>query len=303
MRVGGPYTVTRGAERRSSRRPSRDVHRVNLGVAQGRRLQLRAIAAIEETVTVTARRRSGVQLRAHRRRDRGRAARSSRAADDLGRLDSFTRLTPQYSGGPFGGAFAGQDNRLNNITVDGSYFNNSFGLGDSPGDRTGVAPISLARHRAGAGEHRALRRAPGQLRRRRRQHRHAQRHQPVQRLRLPPVPQREHGGHRGQRLPSTRGRSTFGNTGVWVSGPIVKNKLFFFGNYEDEALTAARARRSAPTPAERARCGSVTRVLASDLDSLSAFLKSNFHYDTGPLPGLRLRRRRPSAIWSSATTT
>ena len=40
-------------------------------------------------------------------------------------------------------SFAGQDNRLNNITVDGSYFNNSFGLGGAPGDRTGVAPISL----------------------------------------------------------------------------------------------------------------------------------------------------------------
>ena len=32
---------------------------------------------------------------------------------------------------------------MNNITVDGSSFNNSFGLGGQPGDRTGVAPISL----------------------------------------------------------------------------------------------------------------------------------------------------------------
>src|SRR5437016_14375372 len=29
------------------------------------------------------------------------------------------------------------------MTVDGSYFNNSFGLGGEPGDRTNVAPISL----------------------------------------------------------------------------------------------------------------------------------------------------------------
>ena len=40
-------------------------------------------------------------------------------------------------------SFAGQDNRMNNITVDGSYFNNSFGLGGQPGDRTNVAPISM----------------------------------------------------------------------------------------------------------------------------------------------------------------
>jgi hypothetical protein len=49
-------------------------------------------------------------------------------------------MTPQYGGS---GTFAGQDNRMNNITVDGSSFNNSFGLAGQPGDRTGVAPISL----------------------------------------------------------------------------------------------------------------------------------------------------------------
>src|SRR5918996_6185673 len=56
-----------------------------------------------------------------------------------GRINDITRLTPQSSGMTFGG----QDNRLNNITVDGSYFNNSFGLAGTPGERTGVAPISL----------------------------------------------------------------------------------------------------------------------------------------------------------------
>src|SRR5439155_404979 len=60
-----------------------------------------------------------------------------------GRITDITRLTPQYGGS---GTFAGQDNRANNVTVDGSYFNNSFGLGVTTGgigDRTGVAPISL----------------------------------------------------------------------------------------------------------------------------------------------------------------
>ena len=60
-----------------------------------------------------------------------------------GRITDITRLTPQYGGN---GSLAGQDNRANNMTVDGSYFNNSFGLGVTTGgigDRTGVAPISL----------------------------------------------------------------------------------------------------------------------------------------------------------------
>lgn len=51
----------------------------------------------------------------------------------------FTRLTPQANGSSFGG----QDNRLNNITIDGSLLNNSFGLSGEPGGRTGIAPISL----------------------------------------------------------------------------------------------------------------------------------------------------------------
>ena len=56
------------------------------------------------------------------------------------RIEDLTRLTPQFSRNA---SFAGMDNRMNNITVDGSYFNNSFGLAGLPGDRTGVAPISL----------------------------------------------------------------------------------------------------------------------------------------------------------------
>src|SRR5204863_8213497 len=59
------------------------------------------------------------------------------------RVEDLLRLTPQYSPMSFGCSFAGQDNRLNNMTIDGSYFNNSFGLAGQPGDRTGVAPVSL----------------------------------------------------------------------------------------------------------------------------------------------------------------
>ena len=56
-----------------------------------------------------------------------------------GRISDVTRLTP----GRAAENFAGLDNRSNNITVDGSSFNSSFGLAGQPGGRTGVAPISL----------------------------------------------------------------------------------------------------------------------------------------------------------------
>ena len=57
-----------------------------------------------------------------------------------GLISDFTRLTPQTSGA---NSFGGQDNRMNNMTVNGAAFNNSFGLGGQPGERTGVAPISM----------------------------------------------------------------------------------------------------------------------------------------------------------------
>ncbi len=51
----------------------------------------------------------------------------------------FTRLTPQASGG----GFAGADSRFNNLTIDGSIFNNSFGLSSTPAGQTNSTPISL----------------------------------------------------------------------------------------------------------------------------------------------------------------
>lgn len=65
---------------------------------------------------------------------------------------------------------------------------------------------------------------------------------------------------------------------MWAGVPVVKSRLFVFGNFENESdkrpLSTFRANAGGETAA-----GNVTRVLASDLTQLSAFLKSN--YDTG----------------------
>ncbi len=195
MRVGGPYSVTVAYQGNGTAfEPfSQDNVVVNLGVATDLPVTVRSIA-VTETVTVTA---STSEVFSSTRTGAATTVVLEQIANlpnVSNRLENFTRLTPQASGS----SFAGQDNRLNNITVDGSYFNNSFGLGGQP-RRAHRRRADLARgHRADAGQRRALRRAPGQLRRRRREHGHAQRHQPLHRLALPSVPQRGHGRHRGQ---------------------------------------------------------------------------------------------------------
>ena len=44
----------------------------------------------------------------------------------------------------------------------------------------------------------------------------------------------ESGRHRSEGATFNPGTFNFSNTGGWVSGPIIKNKLFFFGNHENE---------------------------------------------------------------------
>ena len=52
----------------------------------------------------------------------------------------FTRLEPSASGGSFGG----RNDQFNNFSLDGSIFNNPFGLDSpTPGGQTGATPISL----------------------------------------------------------------------------------------------------------------------------------------------------------------
>ncbi|MGE3468094.1 MAG: TonB-dependent receptor, partial [Pyrinomonadaceae bacterium] len=75
----------------------------------------------------------------------------------------------------------------------------------------------------------------------------------------------------------------FGDGGgpAFTSG---KDKLFFFFSFEDEKLsqpgTGLTARQANQTPG-----GSISRVLQSDLDTLSSYLATNFGYETGPYQG------------------
>ncbi len=195
-------------------------------------------------------------------------------------ITDFTRLVPQSSGS----SFAGQDNRLNNFTLDGSYFNNSFGLGSQPGGRTGVSPIPID-----AIEQLQVNVAPFDVRQ-----------GGFTGAGVNAVTRSGTNEFSGSLYYTTRnqglvGDSTAGlffNKGVfkftqpggWISGPIIKNKLFFFFDYDTDEQTQPATSFRANTGGQTI-AGNTTRVLASDLDQLSAFLKSKFNYETGPYQG------------------
>jgi hypothetical protein len=279
MRLGGPYSVTvayTGTTGTAFEPQTQEDVTVNLGIATDLIFRVRAIA-VQETVTVSA------TVDPVFSSSRTGAATSVNRVDIAtlptltGRIGDITRLTPQASGS----SFAGQDNRLNNLTVDGSYFNNSFGLGSAPGERTNVAPISLESIEQvqvsvapfdvrqgsfiGAAVNTVTRSGTNQLTA-----------SFYHRLRNEDFVGTE---ARGQAV--NPGTFSFRDTGVWAGGPIIKNRLFVFGNYENEEdkrpLTTFRANNGGEPVG-----GSVTRVLASDLTTLSSFLNQNFQYDPGP---------------------
>lgn len=281
MRVGGPYSVTVAYQGTGNAfEPlSKDDVVVNLGVATDLPLTVRSIA-VTETVTVTA---SASEVFSSTRT----GAATTVALEQIGnlpnlsnRLDNFTRLTPQASGS----TFAGQDNRLNNITVDGSYFNNSFGLGGQPGDRTGVAPISpfaieqiqvnvapfdvRQGNFVGAGVNTVTKSGTNQF--------HGSLYRQFRDESMV--------GDEAKGLSVNAGTFEFANTGGWLGGPVLKNKLFFFGNAEDENLNQPGTTFRANTGGEAA-VGNVTRVLASDLDAISTLLQSRFGYNPGGYQG------------------
>jgi hypothetical protein len=278
MRIGGPYKVT--AALAGFQTNVQESITLTLGVAQDLTFTLKP-AAVEETITVSA--VSDPILSSERTGAGTSVSRETLAALPTvsQRLDSIVRMTPQYGGSM---SFAGQDSRMNNITVDGAYFNNSFGLRNTPGDTSGVAPISLQAieqvqvniapydvrqgNFIGGAVNTVTRSGGNQLR-----------GSVYRQFRDDSMV-----GTKAKGLTVNPGTFQFGNTGVWASGPVVKNRLFFFANFENESFVKPGTTFVANTGGQTAQ-GNVTRVLKSDLDALSAFLKSKFDYDTGPYQG------------------
>lgn len=138
LRVGGPYKVTISYIGYSTVEYT-DVY-LNLGEAFDLKIKLIAESEQLDEIVITG----GVNTTFNNSRT---GAETSVGKRELTKLPSisrsasdFTRLDPSASGGSFGG----RNDQYNNFTLDGSIFNNPFGLdAATPGGQTDSQPISL----------------------------------------------------------------------------------------------------------------------------------------------------------------
>jgi hypothetical protein len=197
-------------------------------------------------------------------------------------INSVVKYNPQGNGTSFGG----QDTRMNNFTIDGSVFNNGFGLGgdSQAGGRTNTTAISLD-----AIEELQVNVAPFDVRQ-----------SGFVGAGVNAVTRSGTNDFRGSAYYNFRNNSSLFNgdeaagapvqigdfdeyvAGARIGGPIIKNKLFFFANAEivrrvEPATTFVAAGSSL--------AGTQTRVLRQDLEELSRFLANNYGYETGPYEG------------------
>ena len=280
LRVGGPYRVTAtsiGYEPRSE-------NDVTLSLGQTSRVDFRLnrAAVTLQGVTVTADKdavlnagRTGASMTVSQLKVAVTPS-IKRSTRDL------TKLDPRSDGNM---SFAGRNWLYNNISVDGSYFNNPYGLDDpAPGGQSNAEPVPYD--------------AVAELQ-----------------VSLAPFDVRE-GGFTGANINTvtksgtnlfrssayTFARNdafqgnevsgskvianpdlTYNQTGVSFSGPIVRDKLFFYLNGEVE-------RTKDPGSDFVASAGGasglgVSRVQASVMDAIRARMIASYGYDPGPYQG------------------
>ena len=194
----------------------------------------------------------------------------SRSAKD------YYRLTPSSDGNSFGG----RNNKFNNFTLDGSIFNNPFGLdAATPGSQTNAQPVSLD-----AIEQVQVNIAPYDVTQ-----------AGFTGAAVNAVTKSGTNDFKGSVFGFYRNQDMTGQkvakedvfkadlsqlqTGFSVGGPIIKDKLFFFANAEIERRSDLGSPYLAARPGLTG--GNVSRVEAADLDLVSQTLKDHFGYETG----------------------
>jgi outer membrane receptor for ferrienterochelin and colicin len=197
-------------------------------------------------------------------------------------INDFTRLSP-LSGGS--NSFAGRDGRYNNINIDGSNFNNNFGLSSKnmPGGdaepvsldaieeiQVNVAPFDVRQANfTGAGINAITKRGTNEFS-------------------ASVYSYYRDQSFNGQKvgsyeLPAATATSTK-IIGARVGGPIIKDKLFFFlnGEYEKSSVPGMEWQASRKGTADSIGAPNVSRTAADSLTKFSNLLQSKYGYATGP---------------------
>ena len=193
-------------------------------------------------------------------------------------ITDVTRLSP-YGGN--GMSFAGSDGRLANFTVDGANFNNNFGLSDNlPG---GGSPISIdaieelqvvispfdvrQTNFIGGGVNAITKSGTNTFKG------SAYVYHRNEFMRGDTVDGEQIGGARD------KDRNT--NFGFTFGGPIVKNKLFFFANFEYATVPSVVNRWHGSVDGKSDADNYISRTTLADLERVSKHVKDKYGYDTG----------------------
>ncbi len=211
----------------------------------------------------------------------------------LGRnLTEATKLTPQAKGF----SFAGIDSRMNNFTIDGSLFNNNFGLQELPGSQTNSTPISLDAIEeinvniapydvrqggfAGAGVNAVTRSGSNTLTG------SAFFNTRTDAFTGDSISYKNSAGQK-KKLGVTKAGFDVKQVGFRLGGPIIKDKLFYFINAEAELRTDP-GNTFTSNDENGTDAANETRVKKSDLDAVTKLLNDKFQYNPGAYDNIEL---------------
>lgn len=190
-------------------------------------------------------------------------------------INDMAKFSP-YSNGM---SFAGGDGRSTNFTVDGSNLNNNFGLGSNlPGGgnpisldaieevQVVIAPFDVRQTNFIGGGINAITKSGTNTFKG-----SAYTYYTNQNLRGNKIGDHDFGDR------AEESNSIYGFT---VGGPIIKNKLFFFGNfeYENSPQQVIRWRASTDGISDQQ---TISRTTVEDLQTVSDYLSSKYGYETG----------------------
>ena len=191
-------------------------------------------------------------------------------------ITEVTRLSPYANGMSFGGS----NGRMSNFTLDGANLNNNFGLSSNlPGGGTPVSvdaidevqvvvsPFDVRQSNFVSGGINAITKSGTNLFK--------------GTAYIYYTNENMHGNRVNEQTLSDPGKDRKTTYGFTLGGPIVKNKLFFFANFEQAIVPTITTRWRGSLDGVADPTQNISRAKLSDLQQVSQFVKQRYGYDTG----------------------